>query len=66
MKVTVVIEEVISQSFEIEVENMDDIYEVVPRKYKNGELVVDNPTLVETSFQVIDDQNNECTNWINI
>lgn len=67
MKVRVVIEEIISQSFEIEVdENVDDVYEEVRKKYKNGELVVDNPTLTDASFQLIDEENDEYSSWVGL
>lgn len=62
----VIIEETISQEFEIDVENVDDIDKEILKKYKNGEFTVDNPTLTGVSYQIIDDENDECTNWIEL
>ena len=48
-KVRVCIEEVVRQEFETNISNTDDldkIYDEIRDKYKNCELVIDNPGLV--------------------
>jgi hypothetical protein len=50
MKINVVIEEVISQEFTIEVDKKDDIDKVIRKKYRDAKLVVDNGNLVETNY----------------
>lgn len=61
MKKEIIIEEVISQRFEIECENEDDIIDIVRDKYRNGELVLDNPTV--TSVEMLED---ELSGWITL
>lgn len=54
MKKRIIIEEIRCQKFEVEVENMeDDVYEIVQRKYKNKEFVLDNPRV--TQVNMLDD-----------
>ena len=62
MKVKLTIEEVITQTFEVEVKETDDIYDQVREQYKNGTLVVNNPTLTSASV-MIHDENGEETDW---
>ena len=55
MKVKIIIEETISQEFELEVDNIDDIYAEAQTKYLNGEICVDDPHLIQTNCGVIDE-----------
>lgn len=55
MKVKVIIEEVISQEFEVEVSSLDNAYDEVRAKYKNGELVVEDPTLTQANVLIPDE-----------
>ena len=59
-KYKVMIEEIISQEFEIEAENIDEASVLAERKYKNGEFVLDNGNLIGISFCV------ENGGWISI
>jgi hypothetical protein len=63
-KVKVTIEETISQEFEIEISDDQDIDAVVSAKYKNGELVLDNSTLTSVSYETND--NGEVSGWITL
>lgn len=62
MKTKVIIEEVISQEFEVEVSSLDNAYDEVRQMYKDGKLVVDNPTLTQANV-MIPDENGEETDW---
>ena len=62
MKTKVIIEEVISQTFEVEVSSLDNAYDEVRKMYRDGKLVVDNPTLTQANV-MIPDENGEETDW---
>lgn len=62
MKTKVIIEEVISQEFEVEVSSLDNAYDEVRKIYRDGKLVVDNPTLTQANV-MIPDENGEETDW---
>lgn len=62
MKVKVIIEEVISQTFEVEVTDEHNAYEEIRQKYKSGELTVDNATLTQANVMILD-ENGEETDW---
>ena len=49
MKVKVTIEEVISQTFEVEVTSEETAYEEIRQMYKNEELVLDNAALTQAN-----------------
>lgn len=55
MKIKVTIEEVISQTFEVEVSSIENAYDEVRNKYRNYELVVDNPELIEANLTIFDE-----------
>lgn len=62
MKTKVIIEEVISQEFEVEVSSLDNAYDEVRKMYRDGKLVVDNPKLTQANV-MIPDENSEETDW---
>ena len=62
MKTKVIVEEVISQEFEVEVSSLDNAYDEVRKMYSDGKLVVDNPTLTQANV-MIPDENGEETDW---
>ena len=62
MKVKVTIEEIISQTFEVEVSSEEDAFEEVKNMYNSDKLVVENATLIEANV-MIHDQNGEETDW---
>lgn len=63
-KVKVTIEETISQEFEIEISDEQDIDEVIRAKYKNAELVLDNAALSSVCYETND--NGELSGWITL
>lgn len=63
-KVKVTIEETIVQEFEIEVSDEQDVDEVVRTKYKNAELVLDNPVLSSVCYEAND--NGDLSSWITL
>lgn len=65
MKVKVIIEEVISQEFEVECEDGKDPYECVRKQYREGKLVVDDPGLTQVNVMILD-ENGEETDWNNL
>ena len=62
MKTKVIIEEVISQEFEVEVSSLDNAYDEVRQMYRDGKLVVDDPKLTQANV-MIPDENGEETDW---
>lgn len=52
MKVKVTIEEIISQQFEVEVENEEDVYEEVRRQYRDGEIVLTDSVVTEVNILI--------------
>lgn len=65
MKVKVTIEEVISQTFEVEVTDMDHAYDEVRDKYKNGELVLEDPSLTCASV-AIHEHDEDISDWLDL
>lgn len=65
MKVKIAIEEIITQTFEVEVSDLNKAYDEVRQMYKDGKLVVENPTLVEANVMIYD-ENGEETDWDNL
>lgn len=65
MKVKVIIEEIISQEFEVEVTDMEKSYDQVLQEYKNGKLVVDDPSITAANVMICDEDGNE-TEWIDL
>lgn len=65
MKVKVTIEEVISKTFEVEVDEKEDAYDQIRTMYKNGVLVVESPTLIDANVMIYDENGNE-TDWNNL
>lgn len=49
MKIKATIEETISQTFEVEVTDIENAYEELREMYRDGKLVVDNATLIEAN-----------------
>ena len=62
MKTKVIIEEVISQEFEVEVSDLNKAYDEVRQMYRDGKLVVDDPKLTQANV-MIPDENGEETDW---
>ena len=65
MKVKIAIEEIISQTFEVEVSDLDNAYDEIRNRYRKGELVVTDPSLTQANVN-ISDKNGEWTNWLDL
>ena len=65
MKVKVAIEEIITQTFEVEISDLEKAYDEVRQMYKDSKLVVEDPTLIEASVMIYD-ENGEETDWSNL
>ena len=65
MKAKVAIEEIITQTFEVEVSDLNKAYDEVRQMYRDGKLVVDDPTLIEANVMIYD-ENGEETDWNNL
>ena len=65
MKVKVIIEEVISQEFEVEVSSYDNAYNEIREKYKNAELVLENPSLTQANVNIYDEEDRE-GDWVDL
>lgn len=62
MKRKVIIEEVISQTFEVELNEEESEYEQVRTMYKNGNLILEGPSLTQANVMICD-ENGEETDW---
>ena len=62
MKKKVIIEEVISQTFEIELNDEESEYDQVRKLYVDGKLVVEDPSLTQANIMIFD-ENGEETDW---
>lgn len=65
--IKVIIEETISQEFEVQVSEdskypLEDALKIAQEKYKNGEFIVDNGVLIEKQMTATDINNS--TEWI--
>ena len=63
-KFKVIIEEHISQHFEVEAENAEQAQAIVEQKYYDGEFVVDNCNVPTTKLMYIANEDNDpCVEW---
>lgn len=65
MKVKATIEEVISQTFEVEVSSIENAYDEIREMYRGGKLVVENPALTEANLMITEEDGYECS-WSNL
>ncbi len=66
MKFKITLEEMISETFDVEAEDMDAAFEVAIRKYKSGEFVLSPGNLVCTQIQGDCPETGESTCWSEI
>lgn len=64
-KIKIIIEEVISQEFEVEVSSRENAYKEIRQMYKDAKLVVEDPKLTEANVMILD-ENDEETDWNNL
>lgn len=60
----ITIEEMVSQSFNIAAETIEEAMEIAERDYNDGYLVVDNGDLVAKQMMAEDEENDETTEWV--
>ena len=60
----ITIEEMVSQSFDIKAETIEEAMEIAERDYNDGYLVVDNGDLVAKQMMAEDEENEETTEWV--
>ena len=61
MKITVTIEEHISQPFEVEADTLEEAMQIAEDKYRSGEFVVENANV--TARLMMAENNYEATEW---
>ena len=61
MKITVTIEEHISQPFEVEADTFEEAMEIAEDKYRSGEFVLDNANV--TTRLMMAENDYELTEW---
>ena len=61
MKITVTIEEHISQSFEVEADTLEEAMQISEDKYRSGEFVLENANV--TARLMMAENNYEATEW---
>ena len=66
MKVKVIIEEIRTQTFEVEVSNLDNAYEEIRDDYKNGFIKLSRDAQVLEANMTIADENGDGTEWRNM
>lgn len=62
MKTKIIIEEIISQEFEVEVSDLNNAYKEVQQMYRDGKLVVEDPKLTQANVMIFDEDGKE-TDW---
>ena len=60
----ITIEEVVSETFKIEANSMEEAMEIAEEKYNNCEVVLEPGNLVSKSMQCEDLETNETTDWV--
>lgn len=65
MKIKFVVEEVISQDFEVEVSSMDNAYDEIRKMYKDGEFILNDPQLTEVSIGIYE-ENGEIQDFMDL
>lgn len=65
MIVKATIEEVISQTFMVEVSSIESAYDEIRDMYRNCKLVVEDPVLIEANVMITDENNKE-SDWNNL
>ena len=63
MKIKVIIEEHISQAFEVEADTLEEAMQIAENKYRTGEYVLEN-SCVTAKLMSADDGNGDCTEWV--
>ena len=61
MKITVTIEEHISQPFEVEADTLEEAMQIAEDKYHSGEFVLENPCVIKKLMMAENDY--EATLW---
>ena len=61
-KYKVVVEETISENFEIEAENIHEALKISEQQYKNGDLVLSPGNLIFKQILICDEKGN-CSDW---
>lgn len=59
MKILVNIQEVVSETFEIEANSVEEALEIAREKYDNGEIVLEPGELISTSASAYDEKTGE-------
>jgi hypothetical protein len=62
-KFKVIIEETISQEFEVEAENFESAEDIATEKYYKGEFVLEPGEVDYKQMSIIDDETQEQTSW---
>ncbi len=63
-KFCVVIEETVSEEFEVEAESKEDAILKSIQKYRNGEFILSPGNLESKKISVVDDDNDKISEWI--
>lgn len=63
-KFKITIEEIISESFTVEAETMEEAMKIAENDYNNGFLVIENGVLTAKQMMAEDEENNEITEWV--
>lgn len=62
-KFKIVIEEMVSEEFEIEAETLEEAMEIAEEQYNNGTIVLEPGNLVAKQMMAEDVDTGECTEW---
>jgi hypothetical protein len=64
MKVFITIEEMVSNTFEIEENSVDEAVEIAKRKYNTGEFVLEPGSIINRMIHGREENSEEGTEWI--
>ena len=65
MKIKIIVEETVSQEFEVEINDSEDTFDQIQTMCRNGKLTIEEPNLVGAQFTILDEDGQE-TEWCNL
>ena len=65
MKIKIIVEETITQEFEVEINDSEDTFDQIQTMYKNGKLVIEEPNLIDAQLTILDEDGQD-TGWCSL
>lgn len=65
MKIKIIVEETITQEFEVEINDSEDTFDQIQTMYKNGKLVIEEPNLIDAQLTIFNEDGQD-TGWCSL